>query len=91
MTNIYNKEEKKKDFVVCVKSLSFPTDDVSARLVEWIELLFLQGADKVFLYQLNIHPNVSKVLDYYEKKEMVDLKPISFAGHQRNMKLFQHL
>ena len=36
---IYNKEEKKKDFVVCVKSLTFPANDVSARLDEWIVII----------------------------------------------------
>ena len=89
---IYNKaEKKKKDFAVCVKGLDFPTDDLSTRLVEWIELLSLLGADKVFLYQLEIHPNVSKVLDYYVKKGKVDLTPISLPGHQPNVKILQHL
>ena len=88
----YNKaEKKKKDFAVCVKGLDFPIDDLSTRLVEWIELLSLLGADKVFLYQLEIHPNVSKVLDYYVKKGKVDLTPISLPGHQPNVKILQHL
>ena len=66
--------------------------DVTARLVEWIDLLSHLGADKVFLYQLDVQQNVSKVLDYYYvKKGIVDLTPISLAGHQPNMKLYQHL
>ena len=57
---------EKKEFAVCVKGLDFPTDDLSLRLVEWIELLHLLGADKIFLYDLEVHPNVTKVLNYYQ-------------------------
>ena len=32
------------------------------RLVEWFELLAALGADKIFLYNLEVHPNVTKVL-----------------------------
>lgn len=88
---IYNKEKNKKDFAVCVKGLDFPTYDLSVRLVEWIELLSLLGADKIFLYQLEIHPNISKVLEHYVEKGMVDLTPISLPGHQPNLKRLQHL
>ena len=31
------------------------------RLVEWIELLTALGADQIFLYQLDVHPNITKV------------------------------
>lgn len=92
---IYNKlpenESKKKEFAVCVKGLDFPTDDLSVRLIEWIELLHLLGADKIFLYNLEVHPNVTKVLNYYEKKGYVDLTPISLPGYQPNVKVLQHL
>ena len=39
--------EKKKKFAVCVKGLDFPSEDISVRLVEWIEMLDILGADKV--------------------------------------------
>lgn len=39
--------ESKKKFAVCVKGLDFPSDDISVRLVEWIEMLNILGADKV--------------------------------------------
>ena len=32
------------------------------RLVEWFELLAALGAEKIFLYNLEVHPNVTKVL-----------------------------
>ena len=33
------------------------------RMAEWIELLHALGADKIFLYDLGVHPNVTKVVD----------------------------
>ncbi|KAF5281779.1 hypothetical protein FQR65_LT14526 [Abscondita terminalis] len=92
MRVMYNKPVKeKKDFAVCVKGLDFPHEDVSVRLVEWIELLNLLGADKIFFYELQVHPNISKVLGYYEKKEKVKVTPINLAGGQPNGPSFQHL
>jgi len=92
---IYNKlpegKTKKHNFAVCVKGLDFPTEDLSVRLIEWFELLHLLGANKIFLYNLEVHPNVTKVLDYYENKGYVDVTPISLPGYQPNMQILQHL
>ena len=60
----YNKPEEgeeKKKFAVCVKGLDFPEDDLSIKMTEWIEVLGALGADKIFLYNLEVHPNISKV------------------------------
>lgn len=56
---------------MCVKGLDFLHEDLSVRLVEWIELLNLLGADKVFFYELQVHPNISKVLRHYENEGKV--------------------
>ncbi|UYV64538.1 hypothetical protein LAZ67_3001139 [Cordylochernes scorpioides] len=88
---IHNVPPVKKDFAVCVKGLDFLHDDLSVRLVEWLELLRLLGADKVFLYELEVHPNISKVLQYYQKDSFVELTPISLPGHQPNIPGFRHL
>ncbi|XP_018323544.1 uncharacterized protein LOC108735849 [Agrilus planipennis] len=88
---IYNKPEEKKDFAVCVKGLDFLHEDLSVRLVEWIELLNLLGADKIFFYELQVHPNISKVLKHYQKEGKVDVTPINLAGGQPNGPAFQHL
>ncbi|GLV36768.1 uncharacterized protein CBL_02397 [Carabus blaptoides fortunei] len=88
---IFDKPEKKKDFAVCVKGLDFLHEDLSVRLVEWIELLGLLGADKIFFYELQVHPNISKVLKHYEQSGQVQVTPISLAGGQPNIPAFQHL
>lgn len=88
---IYQKFEKKKNFAVCVKGLDFLHEDLSVRLVEWIELLNLLGAEKIFFYELQVHPNISKVLQHYEQENKVHVTPISLAGGQPNAPAFQHL
>ncbi|MPC36044.1 hypothetical protein E2C01_029489 [Portunus trituberculatus] len=76
---------KKKNFAVCVKGIAF-SDDLSVKLVEWLELHFLLGVDKVFLYNLQIHPNVTKVLKFYESQGKVDLKGLTLPGEQPNFR-----
>jgi hypothetical protein len=88
---IYNKPDKKKKFAVCVKGLDFLHEDLSVRLVEWIELLGILGVDKVFFYELQIHPSVSKVLQYYQKLDRVDVTPLTLPGGQPNVPGFQHM
>ena len=59
---IYNPPDgEKEQFAVCVKGMDFPEDDLSVKLTEWIELLAALGANKIFLYNLEVHPNVTKV------------------------------
>lgn len=88
---IYNKPERKKDFAVCVKGLDFLHEDLSVRLVEWIELISLLGADKIFFYQLQVHPNVTKILDHYQRLGMVHVTPLTLPGGQPNVPAFQHM
>ena len=45
--------------ILAIQRLMFLT-----RLVEWFELLAALGAEKIFLYNLEVHPNVTKVLYY---------------------------
>lgn len=73
--------EQKKDFAVCVKGLDILAD-ISLRIVEWLELLFLLGADKVFMYDLDVHPNVSKVLRHYEAQGRVEVRALTLPGDQ---------
>ncbi|XP_003703438.1 uncharacterized protein LOC100878671 [Megachile rotundata] len=88
---IYNKPERKKDFAVCVKGLDFLHEDLSVRLVEWIELITLLGADKIYFYQLQVHPNVTKILDHYQRLGKVHVTPLTLPGGQPNVPAFQHM
>lgn len=89
---VYNQYPPVKEkFAVCVKGLDFPNEDVSVRLVEWIELLNLLGAGKIFFYNLDVHENISKVLHYYQKRGIVELSPLTLPGDQPNLPEYQHL
>ena len=53
--------QEKQEFAVCSKGLDFPREDISVKLVEWIETSLALGAARIFLYTLDVHPNISKV------------------------------
>ncbi|XP_041971724.1 uncharacterized protein LOC121727796 isoform X1 [Aricia agestis] len=80
-----------REFAVCVKGLDFLHEDLSVRLVEWIELIRLLGADKIFFYELQVHPNITKVLDYYAELGVVEVTPITLPGGQPNLPGLQHM
>ncbi|KAJ2940151.1 hypothetical protein O0L34_g11716 [Tuta absoluta] len=82
---------ERKEFAVCVKGLDFLHEDLSVRLVEWIELIRLLGADKIFFYELQVHPNITKVLKYYEQQGVVTVTPITLPGGQPNLPALQHM
>ncbi|XP_063541610.1 uncharacterized protein LOC134750379 [Cydia strobilella] len=84
-------DHAQKEFAVCVKGLDFQHEDLSVRLVEWIELVRLLGADKVFFYELQVHPNISKVLAYYRARGIVESTPITLPGGQPNLPGLQHV
>ena len=87
--------EEKKKFAVCVKGLDIP-DDLTVRLAEWIELVDAIGADMIFLYEYEVHPNkykyakiykhkvhpnVAKLLKHYSTNGKIGLRPITLPGH----------
>ena len=89
---IYNLPAGEKGkFAVCVKGMDFPLDDLSVRMVEWLEVLKALGADKIFLYNLDVHPNVRKVLSDYSSRGEIEVIPISLPDHQPNLPWLQHL
>ena len=74
---------KRKRFAVCSKGHTFPDVDKSVKLVEWIEILRSLGAD-VFIYHYEMHPNISKVLDYYSSRDLVDVTEVTIPGPDFN-------
>lgn len=81
----------KKPFAVCVKDLDF-MEDQTKQIVEWIEILSLLGADKFFIYVINIHPNMMRALQYYEEIGKVHIEKITEPkGPNRNESILQWL
>ncbi|XP_030378867.1 uncharacterized protein LOC115627358 [Scaptodrosophila lebanonensis] len=74
-------------FVVCVKTMDFLYNDMSWRLIEWLELMRLLGADKVVLYNGPMHANMTRVLrDYMENGSgFVELRSLSLGRGEPNV------
>ncbi len=75
---------EKQNVVVCVKGLEFPDDTYIWRLVEWIEMTLITGADKIVLYNFHVSPRIAKVLRYYSQRGQVEVVGLTMAGWQPN-------
>ncbi|KAK4872697.1 hypothetical protein RN001_014726 [Aquatica leii] len=92
LTVFYNKPNREKqDFAICVKGMDFLIEDISSILTEWIEMMTLLGAHKIFIYNLHVHSNVSKVLKYYEDLDRVEVVPLSLPAGEPNTLFWQHI
>ncbi|CAL4130393.1 unnamed protein product, partial [Meganyctiphanes norvegica] len=89
---VNNQPEKniKKDFAVCIKALDYVDVDMSFYMVEWLELLFLMGVDKVFAYEYTVHSNISKVLKHYVDIGRLSVTPITLPGNASNDPILRH-
>ncbi|KAK8738022.1 hypothetical protein OTU49_004355 [Cherax quadricarinatus] len=63
---------------VCGPALYYYHEDFSKRMVEWLEILRAEGIGKVFLYVTDVHPNLEKVLKYYEDDGFLHLTGYSY-------------
>ncbi|XP_065349856.1 uncharacterized protein LOC135945862 [Cloeon dipterum] len=82
---------EKEDFVVCVKCLNFKhRPDIAVRLVEWIELLKILGANKIVFYSLQVNSDISKVLRHYQETWNVEVVQTSLPGTLPNVPDFMY-
>ncbi|XP_059491268.1 uncharacterized protein LOC132205908 [Neocloeon triangulifer] len=83
---------KRQNFVICVKALNFQhLSSLAIRLVEWIELHKILGADKIVFYKFGTHPNVTKVLDYYLPSGFIEVSETSLPGGLPNIPDFMQM
>ncbi len=83
-------ESAKKRVAVCVKGLDFPKDEMATKIVQWIEIIRILGADKIFFYELQVSSKLRQVLDYYQDQGFIDVRPISLPGWQPSLPMLQH-
>ncbi|VDN01093.1 unnamed protein product [Thelazia callipaeda] len=76
-------KQKKNAVAVCVKGLDY-LEDIPERLIEWIEMQFLVGADSITLYTYYVPNKMQQVLNYYSKFGSVEVIPISLPGDSPN-------
>lgn len=81
----------KQGFVVCVKGMNYLYDDISVKLIEWIEMLGILGVEMIYFYILHVHENVERVLKYYEGLGRVTLVYFTFSGGKPNHPSLQTL
>lgn len=58
----------KSSIGICVQAFRFGTYDVSVRLVEWLEMVKIMGADQVYFYVYGATPNMMNVLRHYQNQ-----------------------
>ena len=95
LTVINNKpyNGQKESFAVCSKQLNYTSDDASIELIEWLETVYAYGADKVHIYEENLHPNMRKVIDFYlgeERLEVTKVRPFYTESKNENIEMLQH-
>lgn len=73
----------KRAVAVCVKGLDFAVD-ISGRLVEWIEMQRLLGADQIFFYRFHTHERVTRVLEHYSALGVATVVNMTLPGFQPN-------
>ncbi len=61
--------------------MMFKDPSMVYRIVEWIELLSILGADKIFMYLYGLPKEILRALKYYESRGIVDLTKWSMSGH----------
>ncbi|KAK6015069.1 hypothetical protein OSTOST_19514 [Ostertagia ostertagi] len=77
---------EKEAVAVCVKGMDFQ-EDVSIRLVEWLEAQYLLGVSTVTTYVYTVPKRVKKVLDHYGKLGKLEQIPLTLPGHSPNLPL----
>ncbi|XP_066583234.1 uncharacterized protein [Prorops nasuta] len=77
--------KRNRQFTLCIKGLDFD-EDISEKLVAFIELHRILGAKLFYFYVFNVHKNVLKVLKLYEKSRLVKSFNLTLPGDLPNEK-----
>jgi Glycosyltransferase family 92 len=65
----------KKRFGVCCKSLTYGDRKTVIRFIEWVHLLRILGADKITLFNRHVHPELFKIMNYFQDKGYIEFSP----------------
>lgn len=65
----------KKEFGVCVKQLTYPNREFIIRFIEWIQMCKILGAEKIHFYNRLVHPELIKIVEYFENQDLVEMLP----------------
>jgi hypothetical protein len=62
----------KKRFGVCSKKATFENRSFATRFIEWVHMMILLGAEKVHFPYDYVHPDMFEIINYFEKKGLVE-------------------
>jgi hypothetical protein len=69
---------------VCTKQLDLTDRRHGAKIIEWVHLLKILGAHKIHIQIRNFHPNLIKILNHLQSKELIEWNrykdPNTFTG-----------
>ncbi len=68
LTENSNEAKRRRSIGVCVQALRFGNLEYSVRMVEWLEMVRILGADKVYLYVHDVSRHLQKVLRHYQQE-----------------------
>lgn len=77
--------KRRRQFTLCIKGLDFD-EDISRKLVAFVELHRILGANLFYFYVFNVHENVLKVLRLYERSNVVRWFTLDLPGNLPNEK-----
>lgn len=78
-------DRKRRQFTLCIKGLDFD-EDISHKLIAFVELHRILGAQLFHFYVFNVHENVLKVLRLYERSNVVRWFTLELPGDLPNEK-----
>lgn len=75
--------ETRRQFTLCIKGLDFD-EDISTKVVAFIELHRILGAELFYFYVFTVHENVLKVLRLYERSNVIRWFNLTLPGDLPN-------
>ncbi|OAD62629.1 hypothetical protein WN48_07696 [Eufriesea mexicana] len=79
-------EERRRQFTLCIKGLDFD-EDISSKIVAFVELHRILGAELFYFYVFNVHENVLRVLRLYERSNVIRWFNLTLPGDLPNERI----
>ncbi|XP_017892806.2 uncharacterized protein LOC108632627, partial [Ceratina calcarata] len=74
---------RRRQFTICIKGLDFD-EDISSKIVAFVELHRILGAELFYFYVFSVHENVLKVLRLYERSNVIRWFNLTLPGDLPN-------
>jgi hypothetical protein len=65
----------KKRFGVCSKQVSYTDRESTIKFIEWVHMMRLLGAEKIYFFIQFLHPDMFEIVKYFEDIGIVETWP----------------